>query len=161
MAIISYSFGANLSAEFLQNETKWPQLLRNDYLTKNIDVENLFANDVELDARLVIAEDEIVLIDARLVIAEAAIIANAAAISANTVSIGTNAANIATNATNISINANAIADINDGRYEPQFGSGSPEAVVTANLNGFYSDTSVPTLWVNDTPGANTGWVQLV
>ncbi len=47
-------------------------------------------------------------------------------------------------------------------YEPQFGTGSPEGVVTANLNRTYYDlTGVPELWVNPTAGSNTGWVQVV
>ena len=45
--------------------------------------------------------------------------------------------------------------------QPQFGSGSPEGVVTANLNRTYYDTSIPEMWVNETVGANTGWVQIV
>ncbi len=52
--------------------------------------------------------------------------------------------------------------VDSGTYEPQFGTGSPEGVVTANLNRTYYDlTGVPELWVNPTAGSNTGWVQVV
>lgn len=37
----------------------------------------------------------------------------------------------------------------------------PNGIYAANLNGFYVDTSTPGLWYNDTPGEQTGWVQLV
>ena len=38
------------------------------------------------------------------------------------------------------------------------GTGSPEGAVTANKSLMYIDTAGPTLYVNPTEGANTGWV---
>ena len=37
----------------------------------------------------------------------------------------------------------------------------PNGIYSANLNGFYVDTSSPTLWFNPTPGELTGWIQIV
>lgn len=161
MAIIAVSESANLSAEYLRTNTEWPNLLRGDYLSRAADSSALFQNDVELDARLTITEGQIVSLDARLTIAEDQISDIDARVTINEDDIATNASGIATNAANIATNAAGIADINDGRYEPQFGTGSPEGIVTANKSRLYSDTSVPTLWINETEGVNTGWVQLV
>ena len=46
---------------------------------------------------------------------------------------------------------------NSGAFSPQFGTGSPEGVVTANYSLLYIDTAVPTMYYNETFGANTGW----
>ena len=71
-------------------------------------------------------------------------------------------ARVSQNETDIAKNASDISDINDGRYSPQFGTGSPEGVVTANRNQTYYDLSgTPQHWVNPIIGANTGWVQVV
>ena len=37
----------------------------------------------------------------------------------------------------------------------------PNGLYTANLTGWYVDTSTPGLWFNPAPGARTGWIQLV
>lgn len=50
--------------------------------------------------------------------------------------------------------------INDGELSPQFGSGSPEGVVTANYSLKYIDTDIPTEYYNETFGSDTGWVAL-
>jgi len=50
--------------------------------------------------------------------------------------------------------------LNNGDLSPQFGSGSPEGVVTANYSLKYIDTDVPTEYFNETFGADTGWVAL-
>lgn len=47
--------------------------------------------------------------------------------------------------------------VNDGEFSPQFGSGSPEGVVTANYSLFYVDTSTNRIYYNTTVGAQTGW----
>lgn len=60
--------------------------------------------------------------------------------------------------------ANMINLLNDtaSTFTPQFGTGSPEGVITANYNRtYYDDTLSPvsvTQWVNSVVGANTGWV---
>jgi hypothetical protein len=45
---------------------------------------------------------------------------------------------------------------------PQFGTGSPEGVVTANLSQTYYDTTNSptnvTMYINENVGSNTGWV---
>lgn len=45
---------------------------------------------------------------------------------------------------------------------PQFGSGSPEGVVTANASRQYYDESVAPviMYINKTIGANTGWLEV-
>ena len=52
--------------------------------------------------------------------------------------------------------------INIGEYEPQFGVGSPEGVVTSNSNRTYYDTTLApasvTMYVNLTVGVNTNWI---
>ena len=50
--------------------------------------------------------------------------------------------------------------VNNGDLSPQFGTGSPEGVVTANYSLKYIDTAVPTEYFNETFGADTGWVAL-
>lgn len=47
-------------------------------------------------------------------------------------------------------------------FTPQFGSGNPEGVVTANFNRTYFDTSGvnATMYINETVGASTGWQQV-
>lgn len=47
--------------------------------------------------------------------------------------------------------------VNDGEFSPQFGTGSPEGVVTANYSLFYVDTSTNRIWYNTSVGAQTGW----
>lgn len=46
------------------------------------------------------------------------------------------------------------------QLRPQTGSGTPEGSITANLNGFYVDTSAvpPVIYFNSTLGSDTGWV---
>ena len=55
--------------------------------------------------------------------------------------------------------------INNGDYEPQFGTGSPEGVVTSNFNRTYYDTTLSpvsvTMWTNQVTGVDTGWVPVV
>lgn len=46
----------------------------------------------------------------------------------------------------------------NGDFSPQFGTGSPEGVVTANYSLLYIDTAVPTIYYNETFGADTGWI---
>jgi len=164
----SNSQRAGLSSEFLQQKTDWPQLLRNDYISGYQDIDGLFSNDVALDARLTIVEGEIVGIKVRLDSVEILATSNKGRldlleprVADNEQDILDNATQIGLNATAISDNASSITDINDGRYSPQFGSGSPESVVTSNRNQQYFDTSGPSMWVNATIGVNTGWVQVV
>jgi hypothetical protein len=47
-------------------------------------------------------------------------------------------------------------------FTPQFGSGSPESVITANYNRTYYDTSGlnAVQYINETVGASTGWQQV-
>ena len=51
---------------------------------------------------------------------------------------------------------------NTADFLPQFGSGSPESVVTANLNGTYYDTDGVNAvqYINETAGNNTGWQEV-
>lgn len=168
MPIISASSSANLSAEFLKTNTSWPALLRNDYISRSSDAAALFENDIFLDARLTEAEGKITSLEARIEINEANIASIDSRLTIAESDIATNAASILTNASNISANAAgisengvAISEINDGRYSPQFGTGSPEGSVTANRSQTYFDASVPSMWVNPTIGASTGWVQVV
>lgn len=59
------------------------------------------------------------------------------------------------------VRLNEVIDIiND--IAPQFGTGSPEGVVTANYSQQYYDTSVSPviMYVNQTIGANTGWQEV-
>ena len=59
-------------------------------------------------------------------------------------------------------NIDQIARYVDENISPQFGTGSPEGVVTANANKTYYDLSgTPELWVNPTQGSDIGWVQVV
>ena len=45
---------------------------------------------------------------------------------------------------------------------PQHGTDAdPNGIYTANVNGQYFDTSTPSHWFNPTPGADTGWIQIV
>lgn len=37
----------------------------------------------------------------------------------------------------------------------------PNGIYEANLCGQYFDTNLGTMWINDTPGDSTGWVQIV
>lgn len=48
------------------------------------------------------------------------------------------------------------------QFTPQFDSGSPENVVTANYNRTYYDTSGVNAvqYINETVGASTGWQQV-
>lgn len=55
---------------------------------------------------------------------------------------------------------NLINLLNGGDLSPQFGTGSPEGVVTANYSLKYIDTSGPTEYYNETFGSDTGWVAL-
>ena len=52
--------------------------------------------------------------------------------------------------------------INIGEYEPQFGVGSPEGVVTSNSNRTYYDTTLAPasviMYINQTVGSDTGWI---
>jgi len=50
--------------------------------------------------------------------------------------------------------------VNNGDLSPQFGTGSPEGVVSANYSLKYIDTVVPTEYYNTDFGSNTGWVAL-
>lgn len=47
-------------------------------------------------------------------------------------------------------------------FTPQFGSGSPESVVTANFNRTYFDTSGlnAVQYINETVGESTGWKEV-
>lgn len=62
---------------------------------------------------------------------------------------------------------NLIALINDtnSTFTPQFGTGSPNSVVTSNYNRTYFDTTLSpvsvTMFVNENVGVNTGWVQVL
>lgn len=38
---------------------------------------------------------------------------------------------------------------------------NPNNNLTANLSGWYIDTSGPALWFNGSAGSRTGWVQLI
>lgn len=56
-------------------------------------------------------------------------------------------------------NVNTItSELSNGDFSPQFGTGSPEGVVTANYSLLYIDTAVPQFYYNETFGADTGWV---
>lgn len=47
-------------------------------------------------------------------------------------------------------------------YIPQSGTDAdPNGIYEANFNGIYFDTGTPGMWYNPTPGADTGWVQIV
>ncbi len=50
--------------------------------------------------------------------------------------------------------------VNNGSLSPQFGTGSPEGLVTANYSLLYIDTAVPTMYFNESFEADTGWVAL-
>lgn len=52
--------------------------------------------------------------------------------------------------------------INDNQLSPQFGSGSPEGVVTSNINRTYFDTDGvnATMYINENIGADTGWKEV-
>ena len=52
--------------------------------------------------------------------------------------------------------------INNNELSPQFGSGSPEGVVTSNLNKTYFDTSGAdaVMYINESTNTNTGWQQV-
>ena len=172
---IGSSDRANLSANYLKNNTDWPDKLRNDYISIGGDGDAFYNNDALLEEAVNqnasdIAQNstDIAQNASDISTNSSAISANSSAISQNSTDIATNASAISSNASaisanaaNISTNTSAIDDINDGRYSPQFGSGSPEGVVTANRNQTYFDTSVPSMWVNSTIGASTGWVQIV
>lgn len=60
-----------------------------------------------------------------------------------------------------------ISLVNDSNstFTPQFGTGSPEGVVTSNFNRTYYDTTLSpvsvTLYVNQNIGVSTGWVIVV
>lgn len=47
-------------------------------------------------------------------------------------------------------------------FTPQFGSGSPEGVVTANFNRTYFDTDAANAvqYINETVGLSTGWQEV-
>lgn len=57
------------------------------------------------------------------------------------------------------------AEKNISDLSPLFGVGSPEGVVVANLSKTYIDTTNSpanvTMWVNETVGADTGWLMVV
>lgn len=38
---------------------------------------------------------------------------------------------------------------------------NPNGIYTATLSGFYVNTAAPALWFNPSPGARTGWIQLI
>lgn len=161
VVVVSSSSRANLSAQYLQENTDFSPLLQSDYISIGQDNEQLFDNDEALAVGVNQNEINISVNAANIATNTASIATNTTAIAANATNIATNTTNIATNATNIAANTTAITDINDGRYSPQFGAGSPEGVVTSNRNQTYFDLSVPEMWVNPAIGANTGWVQIV
>lgn len=160
----------NLSQEKLvENWNKPPEenslIITNDYISKSIDISNLFENDKGLDTRITTIEAEIDGIKIRLDAVEILAASNELRLDAleprvdqNETDIANNAAQIATNITNIAQNTSDIADINDGRYSPQDGTGSPEAVVTANNSKLYIDTAANQTYYNPVIGANTGWI---
>lgn len=155
---------SSLSSEFLTQEWNQPPAsnenkITNDYIARALDGELLFENDIELQAQIDSLQGQIDGLDARLTIVEGEIVSLDARVTQNETDIATNTADIATNTANIAINTSAIADINDGRYRPQYGTGSPEGVVTANLNGSYYDLGAapPEHWQNPANGSNTGW----
>lgn len=170
MAIVEFSNRANLSREYLQENWGVPSLLQNDYISIGQDTEFLFSNDVELQARIVIIEGQIVDIQARLDavellaasnegrldLLEPRVTQNEADISTNAAGIATNTGNISTNTGNIATNTADIAAINTPS-----GTGSPEGVVTATRTNLYVETGTGQLWHNPTIGANTGWVQIL
>lgn len=53
-----------------------------------------------------------------------------------------------------------ISAFNDGDISPQFGTGSPEGIVTSNYSLKYIDTAVPTEYYNETFESDTGWIAL-
>lgn len=55
-----------------------------------------------------------------------------------------------------------VSAVNNGAFEPKFGSGSPEGVVTSNENRTYFDMSgeQAIMYVNENIGVNTGWKQV-
>lgn len=55
-----------------------------------------------------------------------------------------------------------ISDFNAGEFSPQFGTGSPEGVVTSNKNRTYFDTSgaQAIMYINENAGVNTGWQEV-
>lgn len=166
MAITSRSSQrANLSSQYLKSNWPVPDLLRNDYISGEGDVRNLFNNDIELQAQITIIEGEIDDIEVRLLAVEILADSNEVRlnlleprVAQNETDITTNAANITTNTTNIATNTSAIADINDGRYSPLDGSGSPEGITTANNSKQYIDTAAGQTYYNPVIGANTGWI---
>lgn len=152
---------ANLSAKVIDEQSGFKTLMREDYLGLGNDSDLLFENDVELQRQVTENADAIAQNADDIQNNANNIAQNASSIADNAADIATNAAAIAQNALDIAQNASDIADINDGRYSPQFGIGSPEGVVTSNRNQTYFDTAVPSMWVNPTIGVNTGWVQIV
>lgn len=60
----------------------------------------------------------------------------------------------------IEFSNNLEQSIGNGDFSPQFGTGNPNGVVTANYSLKYIDTSVPTEYYNPTFGSDTGWVAL-
>lgn len=50
--------------------------------------------------------------------------------------------------------------VNNGDLSPQFGTGSPEGIVTSNYSLKYIDTSIPTEYYNPVFGSKTGWIAL-
>lgn len=52
-------------------------------------------------------------------------------------------------------------DLNNAlpQLQTQFGTGDPNGVITANYSGLYGDTATGDIWINDTPGSDTGWIQ--
>lgn len=60
----------------------------------------------------------------------------------------------------IEFSNNLESSIDNGDFSPQFGTGSPNGVVTANYSLKYIDTSAPTEYYNPTFGSDTGWVAL-
>lgn len=163
MAIVEFSNRANLSREYLQENWGVPSLLQNDYISIGQDTEFLFSNDVELQARIVIIEGQIVDIDARLDAVELLAASNEdrldllePRVTQNEADISTNTGNISTNTGNIATNTADIAAINTPS-----GTGSPEGVVTATRTNLYVETGTGQLWHNPTFGANTGWVQIL
>lgn len=171
MAINATSNRANLSSEFLRENWEVPDMLRNDYVSIGQDSETLFGNDVQLDARLTIAEGKITAIEVRLTAVEVLSDSNEGRLDlleprVDDVEVlaGDNKDRLDVVEPIVTQNTSDITDINDGRYSPQFDTHTdPNTLVTSNNNQTYYDISTPATpvqWVNPTIGVNTGWVQL-
>lgn len=172
-----------LSATEIQDLTGWPDAMIEDYLNilrdlaatiaainenagdiANLgdDVDQLQIDVAALDIRVTALEARVDQLEIDVAALDVRVTQNEADIVDLDNRVTQNENDITSLDSRVTQNENDIADINDGRYSPQFGSGSPEGVVTANRNQTYYDlTGTPELWVNPTIGANTGWVQVV